>query len=67
MRRISRTGLEPARVFEDRRNPGQWRVEWYDDDGHCELEIFTGADAREQALRFARRTYWRFEEVSFDN
>jgi hypothetical protein len=34
---------EPAKVFEDRETPGQWRVEWFDDDGACELvEIFTG-------------------------
>ena len=32
---------EPAKVFEDRETPGQWRVEWFDDDGACELvEIF---------------------------
>ena len=34
---------EPAKVFEDRETPGQWRVEWFDDDGSCELvETFTG-------------------------
>ena len=38
-------GIEPARVFEDRETRGQWRVEWFDDDGRCELEIFTGPDA----------------------
>ncbi len=37
---------EPAKVFEDRVKPGQWRVEWFDDDGRCELEIFTGPTAR---------------------
>ena len=47
----------PAKVFEDRETPGQWRVEWFDDDGRCELEIFTGHDARQQALRYAMRTY----------
>jgi len=30
---------EPAKVFEDRETPGQWRVEWFDDDGRCELEF----------------------------
>jgi len=45
---------EPAKVYEER---GQWRVEWFDDDGRCELEIFTGHDARQQALRYAMRTY----------
>ena len=46
----------PAKVFEDRQTPGQWRVEWFDDDGRTELEIFTGHDARQQALRYAIRT-----------
>jgi hypothetical protein len=55
--------IEPAHVFEDRRMPGQWRVEWFDDDGRCELEIFTGPDARRQALRFATRRYGRFVEA----
>jgi hypothetical protein len=45
----------PAKVFEDRATPGQWRVEWFDDDGRCELEIFTSHDARRQALRYAMR------------
>ena len=53
---------EPAKIFEDRVRPGEWRVEWYDDDGHCELEIFTGADARLQALRYAVRRYGNFVE-----
>ena len=35
--------------------PGQWRVEWFDDEGRTELEIFTGHDARQQALRYAMR------------
>jgi hypothetical protein len=34
---------EPAKVFEDRATPGQWRVEWIGDDGRGELRIFTGA------------------------
>jgi hypothetical protein len=33
-------GAEPANVFEDHARPGQWRGEWLDDDGRCELEIF---------------------------
>jgi hypothetical protein len=43
--------------------PGQWRVEWSDDEGRCELEIFTGFDARRQALRYAMRQYGHFREV----
>src|SRR5207253_10794481 len=55
--RDARRMSEPAKVFEDRETPGQWRVEWLDDDGRCELEIFTGHDARRQALRYAMRKY----------
>jgi hypothetical protein len=57
---------EPAKVFEDRQTPGQWRVEWFDDDGHCELEIFTGPAARREALRYAMRTYGHFEEAHLE-
>ena len=28
-------------AVEDRDTAGQWRVEWFADDGRCELEIFT--------------------------
>jgi len=28
-----------------------WRVEWIDDDGGCELAIFAGPKARERAIR----------------
>ena len=52
---------EPAKVFEDRVTPGQWRVEWFDDDGRCELEIFTGPTARRQALRYAMQKYGAFQ------
>ena len=52
MTKTSQPGAEPANVFEDRVTPGQWRVEWFDDDGRCELEIFSGPDARRQALRY---------------
>jgi hypothetical protein len=54
---------DPAKVFEDRGTPGQWRVEWFDDDGRCELEIFTGPTARRQALRYAMQKYGHFREV----
>ena len=46
-------GPKPAMVFEDRETPAQWRVEWFDDDGACELAIFNGPDAHQQALRYA--------------
>lgn len=35
---------QPAKVFEDRLYPGNWRVEWEDDDGGVEVTIFSGPD-----------------------
>jgi hypothetical protein len=55
---------EPAKVFEDRVIPGDWRVEWIDDDGGVEVAIFSGPNARERALRYADRQYGYFEEVN---
>ena len=57
---------EPAKVFEDLVTPGHWRVEWFDDDGRCEREIFDGHDARRQALRYAMRTYGHFREMQLE-
>ena len=57
---------EPAKVFEDRRCPGDWRVEWVDDDGGVEVAIFSGPNARERALRYADRQCGNFREVSLE-
>ena len=57
---------EPAKVFEDRETPGQWRVECVGDDGRCELEIFTGPTARREALRYAMQKYGHFREVQLE-
>jgi hypothetical protein len=57
---------EPAKVYEDRATPGEWCVEWFDDDGGCELEFFTGPDARRQALRYAIRRYGHFIDVELE-
>ena len=61
---ISHPDTEPAYVFEDREYR-EWRVQWYDDDGGCELAIFSGPRARERALRYAERQYGHFEEFGF--
>jgi hypothetical protein len=55
---------ERAKVFADRVTPGDWRVEWVDDDGGCEVAIFSGPNARERGIRYADRQYGGFEEVS---
>ena len=52
-----------AKVFEDREIPGQWRVEWFDDDGGCEVEVFIGFDARWQAIRHAADKYGVFDVI----
>jgi hypothetical protein len=58
---------EPAIVFEDRMYPGEWRVEWYDDDHNLsEVAIFSGRNTRERAIRYAERQYGHFEEIRFD-
>jgi hypothetical protein len=54
---------EPAKVFEDRVPPGQWRVEWFGDDGRYEAKVFTGRNARRRALRYAMQRYAHFKEV----
>jgi hypothetical protein len=71
---MSQPNAEPAYVFEDRQSPGEWHVQWVDDDGGCEMAIFSGPRARkraifsgprarEQAIMFAERCYGTYEEV----
>jgi hypothetical protein len=52
--------VRASKVFEDRLTPGQWRVEWFDDDGGCQVELFAGPTARRDALRYGMRTYGHF-------
>ena len=42
-------GTEPAKVFEDRATPGEWRVEWFDSDGAGYITIFAGQEAEARA------------------
>ncbi len=56
--------IKPATVFKDR--DGQWGVEWFDDDGRCELKIFKGSDAHRRALRYALQKYGLFKEVQLE-
>jgi hypothetical protein len=51
---------EPAKVFEDRLTPGNWRVEW--ETGGVEVTIFSGPDARERAIQYADWRYRQFVE-----
>jgi len=45
------------RVFRDRLDPDAWRVEGFDEDGQCEVAIFSGPDAEGRARRFAASEY----------
>ena len=36
-------------IFEDRHGSGEWRVEYFDDDGACYVTIFAGPDAEKRA------------------
>ncbi len=42
-----------AELIEDRKVPGQFRVEAQDDDGGCEVAIFSGPNALDRAIAFA--------------
>jgi hypothetical protein len=46
-----------------RQTPGDWHVQWTDDDGGFEMAIFSGPRARERAVIFAERCYGSYEEV----
>jgi hypothetical protein len=56
---------ETAKVFEDGENAGDWRVEWFGD-GCCEVEIFTGPNARERARRYAEQRYGEFKQIRLE-
>jgi hypothetical protein len=40
-------------VAEDSLHPGDWRVEYFDDDGGCYVTIFSGPSAKERARDYA--------------
>jgi hypothetical protein len=41
------------RAFEDRREAGDWRVEYCDDDGGCYVTVFAGPEAERRARDYA--------------
>ena len=46
--------IEPdTMVFEDRDQTGEWRVEYFDDDGGCYVTIFAGPEAERRARDYA--------------
>ena len=53
-----------AKVFEDRITSGDWRVGKMDEDGgYEEVKVFTGPDARWQAIRYAADKYDVFDVI----
>ncbi len=48
---------EAALIFSDKEMPGVIRVEFFDDDGGCEVARFSGPGARKRALAFGERFY----------
>jgi hypothetical protein len=48
------------------KSAGNRRVEWFDDDGGCEVEIFAGQNARGRARRYAEQRYEKLEEIRLE-
>jgi hypothetical protein len=46
-------GVDTIAVFEDRREPGDWHVEYFDDDGGCFVTVFAGPEAERRARDYA--------------
>lgn len=40
-------------VFADRREAGEWTVEYFDDDGGCYVTVFAGPEAERRARDYA--------------
>ena len=57
---------DPAFLFEDHQTPGDWHVQWTDDEGGFEMAIFSGPRAHERAIMFAERCYGSYEQVRTD-
>jgi hypothetical protein len=47
-----------AILVTDKNNPGTFRVEAIDDDGGCEVAIFSGPNALDRAIAFAGGDYY---------
>ena len=47
------TGLKGPKGV-DRKSPGDWRVEYEDDDGGCYVAVFTGPGAEQRARDYYR-------------
>lgn len=54
-----REATDRAKVFEDRRHPGNWYV----DDGYNAPSLFSGPHAHIRALDYARVMFGEFDEI----
>jgi hypothetical protein len=54
---------EQAKLFEDTQHRGDWRVERVDDDGGCEVAIFSGPQAKHRAILFFVAYYYHHGET----
>jgi hypothetical protein len=56
-----------AKVLRDRASRAAWRVEKMDRDGGYEaIEIFSGPNARERAIDYARHRFGEFDEIELE-
>jgi hypothetical protein len=52
---------EPTLIFRDKHDSDAIRVEFFDDDGGCEVAQFSGPRARERALAFGKAFYGKVD------
>jgi hypothetical protein len=50
-------------VFGDRDQTGEWRVEYFDDDGGCYVTLFAGPEAESRALDYGEALKARVLEL----
>lgn len=48
-----------AELIQDKENPAQFRVEAIDDDGGCEVAVFSGPNALDRAVIFAGSDWYQ--------
>jgi hypothetical protein len=57
-----------AELVQDKNDPNVYRVEAVDDDGGCEVAIFSGPNALDRAIIFAGGSYYdAWEPLAVDS
>lgn len=49
--------MKTAELVQDKDDPQMYRVEYIDDDGGCEVSLFSGPNALDRAAAFAGNYY----------